>query len=109
MPPFNYDPSIKDPGSGAYRLLFRSAALLHTADNATRLGLNFANYSITGISTVLVLDGVSDEPIWDKIAASDVGIITSANNDGYSYSDVFVNLDTVPKMHTRRIRQRNRL
>jgi subtilisin family serine protease len=74
-----------------------SAALLHTAENADILGLNFANYSITNVSTVIVEDGISNEAIWDDIAATDIAMIAAAGNEGYSYSDIFVNTATVPE------------
>jgi subtilisin family serine protease len=76
-----------------------SSALLHTAENAGwPLGLNFANYSITDVATVLIDDGISEEYIWDDIVANtDVGMIAAAGNDGYSFSDIYVNTATVPE------------
>ncbi len=74
-----------------------SAALLHTAENADLLGLNFANYSITNVATVIVEDGISNESTWDNIVTNDVGMIAAAGNTGYSFSDIFVNTDTVPE------------
>lgn len=74
-----------------------TAALLHTAVNAKLLNINFANYSISKFAKILTEPSISDEYIWDDIAKTDVGMIIAAGNEGYSYSDIWVNTVAVPE------------
>ena len=98
-----YNAEIKDSSGnviGADPIAVRPdsiAALLHTAEYANLLSLNFANYSLTGVATVIVDPSFSKEPIWDDIAATEVGAIAGAGNTGYSFADIFVNTTTVPE------------